>query len=352
MTIKPSQNNTIAEKHMPNDLTNSPIDRQNVLNNKVVLTQINEHLNLGGLEFEGDSFFTKQNLMDLFEVSDSTIERHVKKFSDELKHNGYQVLRGKKLSIFKELLSGTVTDEGTKTTVMGVFNFRATLNMAMVLAESERAKEVRSRILDIVIDVFAEKGGGNTKHINQRDVNYLASAYQEHNYRKEFTSALSQYLEMGNYKYGVYTNKIYQLVFKENAKEYKQILRLSDSDKVRETLYAEVLTAIASVENGLADLMKSMSKELGRKLTPKELDEIVDSLNDNPFLKPVIEDARTKMASRDMSFRDALHTKLEAYIQAVPEGDFDKFLRETSKSLEEQLSDPETLEVLKRLKDR
>ena len=337
---------------MPNDLTNSQIDRQNVLNNKIVLKEIAEHLELGGLEFEGDSFFTKQHLMDLFEVSDRTIERHIKKFSDELKHNGYQVLRGSKLNTFKELLSGTVTDDGTKTTVMGVFNFRATLNMAMLLTESERAKEVRSRILDIVIDVFAQKGGGNTKHINQRDVNYLASAYQEHNYRKEFTSALSQYLEMGNYKYGVYTNKIYQLVFKENAKEYKQILKLSDKDKVRDTLYAEVLTAIASVENGLASQMKTEFEKLGRKLVPKELNVIVDGLEDNPFLKPVIEDARTKMASRDMSFRDALHTKLEAYIQAVPEGDFDKFLGEASKSLEEQLADPETLEVLKRLKDR
>lgn len=337
---------------MPNDLTNSQIDRQNVLNNKIVLKEIAEHLELGGLEFEGDSFFTKQHLMDLFEVSDRTIERHIKKFSDELKHNGYQVLRGSKLNTFKELLSGTVTDDGTKTTVMGVFNFRATLNMAMLLTESERAKEVRSRILDIVIDVFAQKGGGNTKHINQRDVNYLASAYQEHNYRKEFTSALSQYLEMGNYKYGVYTNKIYQLVFKENAKEYKQILKLSDKDKVRDTLYAEVLTTIASVENGLASQMKTEFEKLGRKLVPKELNVIVDSLEDNPFLKPVIEDARTKMASRDMSFRDALHTKLEAYIQAVPEGDFDKFLGEASKSLEEQLADPETLEVLKRLKDR
>ena len=106
--------------------------------------------------------------------------------------DGYQVLRGNKLNIFKELLSGAVTDGGAKTTVMGVFNFRATLNMAMVLTESERAKEVRSRILDIVIDVFTEKGGGNTKHINQRDVNYLASAYQGHNYRKEFTSAFDE----------------------------------------------------------------------------------------------------------------------------------------------------------------
>jgi hypothetical protein len=36
----------------------------------------------------------------------------------------------------------------------------------------------------------------------------------------------------------------------------------------------------------------------------------------------------------------------------VPEVDFERFLGEKSRSLEEQLSDPETLAVLKRLKDR
>jgi len=39
-------------------------------------------------------------------------------------------------------------------------------------------------------------------------------------------------------------------------------------------------------------------------------------------------------------------------LQTVPEGDVEKFLGEASRSLEEQLSDPETLEVFKRLKDR
>ena len=31
------------------------------------------------------------------------------------------------------------------------------------------------------------------------------------------------YLEMGNYKYAVYTDANYQAIFKENAKEYKAI---------------------------------------------------------------------------------------------------------------------------------
>lgn len=337
---------------MANDLTTSPIDRQNVLNNRYAIEKIEEHLSLGGLEFEGDSLFTKQQLVELFEVSESTVEKYIASHGEELKRNGYQLLKGAKLRKFKEIAHGTVTDYGTKISVLGVFNFRATLNFAMLLTESDRAKALRSRILDIVIDVVAERAGGHTKFINQRDSDYLPSAYKEHSYRKVFTDALDQHLKMGNYKYGVYTNKIYQLVFKENAKEYKQILKLAKNDNVRETFYSEVLKAIASIENGLAKEMEGKSKALGRKLLPVELDELLSNLEENPYLRPVIDDARTKMASRDMSFRDALHTKLESYLQTVPEGDVERFLGETSRSLEDQLSDPETLEVFKRLKDR
>jgi len=72
----------------------------------------------------------------------------------------------------------------------------------------------------------------------------------------------------------------------------------------------------------------------------------------SPYLKPSIENARTRMASRDLGFREALHQKLEAYVQAVPEADFERFLGERSQALEDRLSDPKLLAVLKRLKDR
>lgn len=337
---------------MPNDLTTSAVDRQNVLNNRYALDKIEQHLSLGGLEFDGDSWLTKQQIVELFAVSESTVEKYISNYDQELKFNGYKVIKGKKLKEFKELGYGTVIDYGTKVSVLGLFNFRSTLNLAMLLTESERAKELRSRILDIVIDVMAERAGGHTKFINQRDADYLPSAYREDGYRKVFTNALDQYLDMGQFKYGVYTNKIYQLVFKENAKEYKQILKLAKGDNVRDTFYSEILKAIASVENGLAKKMEDSCAVLGRRLKPSELDKLIADLEGDPFLEPILDDARTKMASRDMNFRDALHTKLEAYIQTVPEGEVDKFLGDASRSLKEQLSDPETLDVFKRLKDR
>jgi hypothetical protein len=337
---------------MAKDLTVSPLDRQNILNNAYALEKLNEHFDLGGTLYEGELLFTKHQILDIFGVSDSTIEKYLASHSNELSANGYKVLRGQKLRDFKALIDGTVTDYGTKISVLGVFTFRATLNLAMILVESDRARIIRSRILDIVIDVMAERSGGHTKYINQRDCNYIPAAYQEFSYRRAFANALNNYLDMGKLKYAVYTNKVYQIVFREKAQEYKQVLRLSKKDSVRDTMYAEVLMAIASLENGLAAEMKTLSEQLDRKLFPPEVDVLFDAAEANPFLKPIIEDARVKMASRDLGFRDALHQKLEAYIQSVPESDFERFLGETSRSLEEQLSDPEILAVFKRLKDR
>jgi hypothetical protein len=337
---------------MVKDLTASPLDRQNILNNSYALEKLEEHLGLGGTFYEGEVLFTKQQLVKMFGVSDSTLEKYLASHSDELSTNGYTVLRGRKLREFKALMDVSVIDYGNKTPALGVFTFRATLNLAMMLVESDRARMIRSRILDIVIDVMAERAGGHTKYINQRDCNYLPAAYQEFSYRKTFTDTLNHHLEMGKVKYAIYTDKVYQIIFREKAQEYKKILGLSKKDSPRDTMYAEVLMAIASLENGLAAEMKSQSEQLGRKLLPSEVDVLFNAAEGNPFLKPIIEDARVKMASRDLGFRDALHQKLEAYIQSVPENDFERFLGEASRSLEEQLSDPEILAVFKRLKDR
>ena len=194
--------------------------------------------------------------------------------------------------------------------------------------------------------------GGHPKYINQRDENYLVSALQEENFRKAFTDALDQYVEGNHWKYPRFTNLIYQSVFQENATEYRKVLKLAASEKIRKTMYAEVLNLIASFESGIAHELKQASEEKNEKLTQQEAIELIKHFEKHPLFTPLITDARSKMASWDMCFRDALHEKLEAYISTVPEADFDRFLGEKSKSLEEQLGDPETLAVLKRLKDR
>ena len=338
---------------MTKDLTSSNVSRQNILNNNYAISQLESNLSFGGVYWHNESIFTKVQVAEILEIDVRTIERYLESHSPELIKNGYRVLKGTELKDFKKYVSDIDVGDISKTPSLGLFSFRTVLNIAMLVTESEKAKAIRSKILDIVIDVMAQKSGGHTKFINQRDEAYLPSAYKEYSYRKEFTDALKNYLEADDkWKYSTYTNKIYQVVFLENATEYKKILALKGTDKIRETMYAEVLNAIASFEYGLAVEMKEEFERLGRKLTTKELDELINIASNSPYLLPHINDARAKMASRDLCFRDALHQKLENYIQSVPEGDFDKFLGETSKSLEERLSDPETLAVLKRLKDR
>ena len=335
-----------------NDLTTAQLQRQNILNNRFALQAAEQHLQLGGVVFQGQTVFTKQQVMALFEVSDATVERYVSNHGDELKANGYQLLRGKNLNEFKDLVGGTLMNEGIKTSILGVFSFRAVLNLAMLLTESERAKAVRSRLLDIVMDVLAERTGGHTKYINQRDEHYLTATFQEQSYRKQFTDALDHFVVEHQWKYVRFTNLIYQCIFRENATEYRKVLKLAAKESIRETMYSEVLTLIASFEAGIAHELEQEFNQLGRKLSMHEVEALFGRFESHPLFKPLIMDVRTKMASRDWGFRDALHHKLEAYIQSVPEADFDRFLGETSKSLEDRLSDPATLAVFKRLKDR
>lgn len=334
------------------DFTTAQLQRQNILNNRYALQAAEQHLQLGGVVFQGQTVFTKQQVMALFEVSDATVERYISNHGEELKANGYQLLKGKNLKEFKDLVDVSLINEGNKAPLLGVFSFRAVLNLAMLLTESERAKAVRSRLLDIVMDVLAERTGGHTKYINQRDEHYLMASLQDESYRKQFTDALDHFVVEHQWKYVRFTNLIYQCIFRENATEYRKVLKLAAKENIRETMYSEVLTLIASFEAGIAHELELEFKRLERKLSMQEVEALFGRFESHPLFKPLILDARTKMASRDLGFRDALHHKLEAYIQSIPEADFDRFLGETSKSLEERLSDPATLAVFKRLKDR
>lgn len=105
---------------MAKDLTASSHDRQNILNNRYALQQAEQHLGLGGVIFEGETVFTKAQVVALYDVTDRTIERYLASHEGELKSNGYQILKGKKLREFKVLLDGADINDGTKTSVLGV----------------------------------------------------------------------------------------------------------------------------------------------------------------------------------------------------------------------------------------
>jgi len=372
---------------MSKDLTNSSIDRKNILNNNLAIQEVYEQVGFYGIKFEGKYRFTKQQVAQYFEVDIRTIERIVENNKAELEHSGYEIYTGIKLKEYKEQIieylriakekkdvpdidvgnipdgndNNVVTiiqlfeneiDSLTKSPQLSIFTYKAFLNVGMLLTNSEKAQKLRSSILDIVIDVLNKKLGGKTKFINQREEDFLPSAIREFNYRQEFTNSLHQFVEESTFKYSQITDKIYRSIFKENIKEYKQILKLKPNESERKTMYSEVLDLIAGYENGFAKFLESEFKNRGRKLSLSETNTLFTTYESitEATLIPLREKARSLMASRDLAFRDALHEKLKEYVNEVSSEDYEKFLGERSMELEKRLI--ENKDVFKRLKDR
>ena len=337
------------------DLTVSQVDRQNVLNNPYALEEIEKATNIKGIRFEGKSVVLKEQVARFFGITTRTVETYLADFESELSENGYEVLTGKRLKSLKSSISEMDVPEVhfgniRKTPKLEVFDFRAFLNIAMLVPESEQARLLRQTILDIVIDTINLRTGGGTRYINQRDEGFLQSWFAEEPYRKQFTNALRDCVSMGNFKYPRYTNKVYNAIFRENANEYRAILSLEEKVNVRNTFYSEVLDLVSAFECGFADALTKKSKEQGDSLSSWETDELFEDFANQALWKPLIEKARNKMASRDFAFRDALYLRLKEYATPLEREEFDIFLGKKSMDLAERLEVAK--DVMKRLKER
>ena len=91
---------------------------------------------------------------EYYKVEISTIKSCVFDNKEELESNGYNVLEGEELSSLKKLCQIK-----SRARSLSLFTKRTVLNVGMLLRDSEVAKEIRNRILDIVHD--SEKGEGN-----------------------------------------------------------------------------------------------------------------------------------------------------------------------------------------------
>lgn len=334
---------------MKKELVSSAVDRKNILNNTFAIEELHKQLGITGKLFEGEYRFTVQQVVDFYEVDMRTIRRYIVSHREELADSGYIILAGEALDLWNQQFASDI-DVTRKIRSLGVFNFKAFLNVGFLLKESEKARVLRGVVLNVVINLVAKRAGGDTKYINQREDSYLLTMYAGERYRKDFTGALDKYVDLGPFKYAFYTNKIYRSIFREHANEYKKILSLNKKDKIRDTMYSEVLTTISMYETGLAHELKRESEHLGRKLTYAETDDLFEAFEQNPAFKPQIEVARRKMASLDYGLRDTTHPQLEDYIGPVDADDFERFLGEKSADLAEQIE--RSRQVFKRLKDQ
>ena len=96
--------------------------------------------------FRGLLFFTKLQVAGFFGVCQISIDTSIRNDDEELLLDGYDVLKGKSLKELKlaYINSGLhEVDFAKDTPQLGVLNFMALLNIAMLLTRSDRAKEVR-----------------------------------------------------------------------------------------------------------------------------------------------------------------------------------------------------------------
>jgi len=96
---------------MNKDLTNSPLERQNILNNPYALAEIEKAAGIRGIPFEGKTVVIKEQLASFFEVTIRTIDNYLEKFEDELRQNGYEILKGKRLEELKDSIRNNFVHE-------------------------------------------------------------------------------------------------------------------------------------------------------------------------------------------------------------------------------------------------
>lgn len=149
---------------MGKDLTSSVDDRQNILNTSELVKQIEESLFIQGFKWRNETVFTKQQIPQLLEISDVTIENYLNKYDKELKTNGYTLLKAEDLQEFRDLSSLDAINKNDHAT-LAIFTFKAFLNFGMLVTESEGAKVLRRSNLDITMDVIAKNNGGAPKYI-------------------------------------------------------------------------------------------------------------------------------------------------------------------------------------------
>jgi hypothetical protein len=114
---------------MTRELTTSPLDRQNILNNQYAMTEIEKATQIQGIPFEGRTVVLKDQIADFFEITTRTIDNYLERFGEELTQNGYEVLKGRRLKELKLAIHELDVHETDfvnilKTPQLGIFDFR------------------------------------------------------------------------------------------------------------------------------------------------------------------------------------------------------------------------------------
>lgn len=136
-----------------NQLLENKKIREEVVDRIEVLEQVGELLLLPNTEFATTEMVAKYYVEDI-----ETIKKIVERHNDEIISDGYKVLTANELRDIKSLCQIK-----SRARSLAIFPKRAILRIGMLLRDSKIAKELRTRLLDIIHD--SEQGQGNIETI-------------------------------------------------------------------------------------------------------------------------------------------------------------------------------------------
>ena len=134
-----------------NELLTNVKRREENMGRVEVLDKVGTLLSLPNTEL-----YTTEMVANYYEVGIEAIQSLIKDNKEELKTNGFKLM---KRSEILNVLGGQLENIKVPNRGMNIFTKRTVLNVGMLLRDSEIAKEIRSRLLDIVHD--SEKGNGD-----------------------------------------------------------------------------------------------------------------------------------------------------------------------------------------------
>lgn len=148
------------------EILENKVTRESLLKNISVLEKVKELLTLGNSEFA-----TTQQVADYYEVGIEVIQKIASRNNEELQNNGMKLY--KKNDIEGLIGQDVKLEKSIPNRGMKLFSKRAVLNIGMLLRDSDIAKEVRSRLLDIEYesDNAIQENGNTVKEniINEID---------------------------------------------------------------------------------------------------------------------------------------------------------------------------------------
>ena len=131
-------------------ITNKEL-RENMVERVEVLEQVKEILTLGTTEF-----VTVEMAANYYEVDKTVVEKVIQRNKEELNMDGFRVYKSKELKEMLETVENTKNGQNVHFKIpprgLRLIPKRALLRIGMLLRDSEVAKEVRTRLLDIVHD--------------------------------------------------------------------------------------------------------------------------------------------------------------------------------------------------------